>query len=114
MPEPFSSHQVAPMIVWLLYGVGGMYFWLGRNGALKKRWWKPYVIGSGVLFVGIAYMWGFPPGMLVFLGLATAVMTKANLNALRICDSCGATVFRTNPFSRPEFCSKCGSKLPAG
>ena len=110
---PFgSAEQVFPVFiaVWVVLGLSSAaFFFLNKNAPLKRKVWPPFVVITGVLFVGFAWAMGFPADFFFVLVPATAVITALNLRAVQFCNSCGATLMSQNPFSRPAFCSKCGA-----
>ena len=101
-------------VLWLGYGGLGFYFLLSRNLARKQRLYKPYVIGSGVLFLVVLYLMGFPWFMLLIASPLVAIVTVVNLRSLRFCQHCGATVWSMVPFVRPRHCSACGAPVMPG
>jgi hypothetical protein len=110
-----NAEQVFPVFagVWLALGlVSAGFLFLSKNVRLKRRLWPPFLVLTGVLFVGFTWAMGAVPGqgMLVVVPLV-ALIIYLNLRAVQFCDSCGVTVLSQNPFSRPAFCSKCGARL---
>src|SRR4051794_22591855 len=100
------------MSAWVGYGVLGFYFLFSRNLSRKRRLYRPYVLGSGVLFLGVLVAMGFPPFMLLFAAPFVALITFLNLRrGLRFCEQCGATVWSMVPLMKPRHCSHCGALL---
>ena len=88
---------------------GSLFFWRGRDAALKRRLWPAYILAAFALFVLILYaqMASPPP---VFLG-AVVVIMLLNLWSMKFCDACGAMVPRRNPLAAPKVCPRCGAAL---
>ena len=110
-----NPEQIFPVFagVWVVLGLfSAGFLFLSKNAQLKRKLWPPFLILTGVLFVGFIWAMGAIPwqGMLVAVPLV-ALITYLNLRAVQFCDSCGSTVMSQNPFPLPAFCSKCGSKL---
>ena len=98
---------------WVVLGVLSFaFFTFNRNAALKRKVWTPFVVATALIFVGFIWLVGAPSQVLYVAGPAVALITMLNIRTTRFCDSCGRTIFAQNPFSRPEFCHKCGAKLP--
>lgn len=98
--------------VWMALGITSfLLFYLGRNVSFKRRYY-PWSVGlAGVLFLGFMAAMRLP---FPFLALATpfvVLITYLNLRGTRFCGACGRTITGQNPFSTPEFCSKCGASL---
>ena len=97
---------------WVVLGlVSFLIFFVGKNAELKRKLWPPFVIGAGALFIFFVYMMSFGGEILLIMIPAVIVITFLNLRATKFCDSCGKTIINQNFFVKPEFCSKCGSKL---
>jgi hypothetical protein len=109
-----SPNEIFPIFfgVWVVLGLfSAGFFFLNKNAALKRKVWPPFVIATGVLFVGFTMVMGFPSSMLFVVVPAVALITFLNLRAVQFCNSCGATIMSQNPLSKPSFCSKCGAAL---
>ena len=108
------AHQIFPIFVgvWILLGLGG--FWLfsvSRNVAFKRKYFPWYVGLAGVLFIGFGAAMGVHPLGMAIMVPSVVLITFLNLRATQFCDACGRTVVQQMPFSRAEFCSKCGARL---
>lgn len=111
---PSNAEQIFPIFigVWVVLGLfSAVFFFLGKNAQLKRKVWPPFTIATAVLFVGFAWAMGFPSEVFFVMVPAVALITFLNLRSTKFCDACGKTIMSQNPFSSPEFCSKCGSKL---
>jgi hypothetical protein len=89
----------------------GAVFFLGKNASLKRKVWPPFTIATATLFVGFVWAMGFPSQVFLIVIPAVALITFLNLRSVKFCDACGKTVMNQNPFSPPQFCSKCGANL---
>lgn len=98
--------------VWI--GLGILSFWFfqfSKNVKLKKRFLPIFIVGTGVLFTGfVLFMSGKPEIMLIVIP-AVAIISFLNLRMIRVCESCGRTIYNTMVFFKMEYCSKCGAKL---
>ncbi len=97
---------------WVLLGIAGFYlFYLGNDVAFKRKWFPRWIALIGVLFVLFIALTGFPMQMLLFAIPAILLISFVNIRQTRFCSSCGRMLWDSTPFSRPDFCSKCGAKL---
>jgi hypothetical protein len=109
-----NADQVFPVFfgVWVVLGLfSAGFFFLNKNAALKRKVWPPFLVATGMLFLGFMWAMGLPAEAFFLAVPAVALITLLNLRAVRFCNSCGATLMSQNPFTRPTFCSKCGAKL---
>ena len=109
-----NGEQIFPVFfgVWVVLGVAAAaFFSLSKDASLKRKVWPPLTVGTGVLFLGFVWLMGFPVEVMYIAVPAVALIAFTNLRATRFCDSCGKTLMSQNPFSKPEFCSKCGATL---
>lgn len=97
--------------VWVVLGLFSVAFFLNKNAPLKRKVWPPFIIATGLLFIGFTLAMGIPRHMLGIIVPAVALITILNLRAVQFCNSCGATIMSQNPFVKAAFCSKCGAKL---
>lgn len=99
--------------IWFVLGVvSWAFFSLNKNAALKRKVFRPFAIGSGLLFLG--FIWSRGESSKPFFWLIVAalvVIVYLNLKAVKFCDACGKTVTSQNPLSPAEFCPQCGSHL---
>jgi len=112
----FNPEVVFPIFfgTWVVLGIASIFmFFVNKNAAQKRKVWPPFVIGVGVLFAFFIYLMGFPVEVFAIFGPAIFIITILNLRTVVFCDSCGKTIMNQNPFSKPEYCQKCGSKLNA-
>jgi len=97
---------------WVTLGIiSFVIFFLGKDVQLKRKLWKPFVIGTGALFIGFAYLMGFGGEVFFIMVPAVILTTFLNIRATKFCDSCGKITINQNFLVKPEFCSKCGDKL---
>jgi hypothetical protein len=109
-----QADQVFPIFfgVWVVLGLfSAVFFLFGKNASLKRKVWPPFTIATAVLFVGFAWAMGFPSQVFLVMIPAVAFITFLNLRSVKFCDGCGKTIMSQNPFSPPQFCSKCGARL---
>jgi hypothetical protein len=98
--------------------VGFVVFVLGRDTALKRKWFPRFIILVGMLFVifstSLAVLgsetW-VALGILLLTVPAVALISYLNIKMTKFCDQCGATLINSNWFSPMRFCSKCGAAL---
>lgn len=110
-----SPDEIFPIFfgTWVVLGIISFaIFFIGKNAQLKRKLWPPFVIGTGVLFIGFICAMGFGGQALYIMVPAVVLITFLNLRSTKFCDSCGKTIINQNFLVRPEFCSKCGAKLP--
>ena len=114
MPQQ-APNQVFPIFVgvWIVLGIfSSAFFFLSKNASLKRKIWPPFTIATGVLFVAFVWAMGFPSQALLFMVPVVGLITFLNLRSAKFCDACGKTIMGRNPLAPPQFCSKCGAKLP--
>ena len=101
-------------VAWIALGIAGFcLFYLGSDVVFKRRYFRWYVIGSGVLFLGFIAAVDRSWGALAFMAPAVALISFLSLRATRFCGACGKTVVDSMPFSQAEFCSGCGARFEA-
>jgi hypothetical protein len=109
-----NPEEIFPIFfgTWVVLGLVSFFiFFIGKNAELKRKLWPPFVIGAGVLFIFFVYLMGFDGKIMYMMVPAVILITILNLRATKFCDSCGKSIINQNLFVKPEFCSKCGSKL---
>jgi len=109
-----APNQVFPIFfgVWVALGLfSAAFFFFGKNASLKRKVWPPFTIATAIVFVGFVWAMGFPSQVFLVMIPAVALITFLNLRSVKFCDACGKTIMKQNPFSTPQFCSKCGAKL---
>ena len=99
------------MSVWVvLMIVSVIVFFVGKNSKLKRKLWAPFVIGTGLLFLGFVYLMG--KGHTLYLMVpAVAMISFLNIRSTKFCDSCGKTNINRNLLFTAEYCSKCGERI---
>jgi hypothetical protein len=103
---------VAFFVVFAGVGVlGALFFLLDGDVERKRRYYGPFQVGMGALFVG--GMLAFDPSVgMAAVGIpAVAVITWLNLRNTRFCPSCGRTNYTELFWARPRYCSACGASL---
>lgn len=112
-----ANGNLSPLIqvffgFWAVLGLcSAGFFRLNKNARLKRKVWPPFVIVTGVLFIGFVWAISKRAEILYVLIPAVALISMLNLRVVQFCDACGATLRSPNPFRRPAFCSKCGAGL---
>jgi len=86
-------------------------FFVGKDAQLKRKLWKPFVIGTGALFLGFVYLMGVSGEAFYIMASAVILISFLNIRTTKFCDACGKKIINKNSFVKPEFCSKCGEKL---
>jgi hypothetical protein len=104
---------LATWIVLLAVSFGVFYF--GRNAALKRKWFPPFVMLVGILFVAFVAAINFTArqgqlswDMIVFAACGSVLFTYLNLKLTKFCDHCGVTVV-PQMVRLPKFCPRCGA-----
>ena len=90
----------------MLFSIGCLvYFFFGKDAALKQRLFLPFFVVGGAQVVGTAY---FTQGIIVALVMAVIAFFVSQLfmRTLKICQPCGRIVndYRGNV---PEVCPSC-------
>ncbi len=98
--------------VWGLLAVGGFFlFYVSKNAVFKRKYFQWFAGLTGLVFVAFATATGIPVAMLAILVPFVALLTYLHIRATQFCTACGRTLVQQIPFSRADFCSKCGSPL---
>ena len=111
-----KPNEIPPVFValWIALAIAGMWISYGsRNAKLKKRLIPLFVIGSGILFAIFFLVMTRELLILLVFGPAVALISWMNLRMIRVCDSCGRTVYNPYWFKKGGYCVKCGAKLQA-
>ena len=104
MPKSFAIF----MACWIVLGLASWLFYKKASYESKRMLHPLIVIGSSVMF--IAFVEAESGGKVPWFFIAfVALIAFLNLRNIRFCPQCGATL--QQGFSRPKFCSKCGSEL---
>jgi hypothetical protein len=105
---------------WIVLGIIGVYFYLSKNVAFKRKWYPRFVILTGVLFVFFSTtIMAFSVRSLELLVVVivmvpfTLLIAYLNIKMTKFCDECGATLLNQNWFVAMRFCPKCGAELDA-
>ena len=97
---------------WIVLGLGSFsFFYFNKNAELKRKVLPVMVISTGILFLGFMWLMGFRGNAMYMAVPAVILFSILNLQGTKFCDSCGRTLFNQGPFSKIEFCPKCGGKL---
>jgi hypothetical protein len=110
----FEPNRVFPIFIatWIILGISSfVFFYLGKNGRLKRRLWPVNVVFVGILFVVFVSLMKLPREMYIMLIPSIFLISVMNMFMVKFCLSCGHMVMIQNPFKRPNKCSKCNSEL---
>jgi hypothetical protein len=100
------------MGVWFALGIAGwLLFYVSRNVAFKRRFFVPYILLVGGLFLVLPIANGSPFSIYLILVPAITLISFLNIRSTQFCDACGRTLLSRAFFSRASFCAKCGAKL---
>ena len=99
------------IIIWITFLVSGLFFWLNKNAALKRKLFPYFVLGAGLVMVAFISLSKIPHQVLFVAIPIIVLISFLNIKSVKFCDSCGRTVHSQNPFSPAEYCQKCGAKL---
>jgi hypothetical protein len=98
---------------WIVLGLSSFaFFHFSKDAALKRKVLPVMSVSTGILFLGFIWLMGVRGEAMYLAVPAVILISLMNLRVTKFCDSCGRTLFNQNPFSKTEFCPKCGSKLP--
>ena len=84
-------------------------FYSGKNVARKRKLWRPFISLVGIMVVAFMYILGSGIEALYVMVPAVILMVIYNFCAVQFCE-CGHMDISQNPFSKSEYCSKCGEK----
>ena len=98
--------------LWVLLGGAGFLFFLFSKNAPFKRKYFPWFAGlSGLIFIGIVTATAISLALLAIMIPLVALITYLNIRGTQFCGACGRTMIQQMPFSRADFCSRCGAPL---
>jgi len=98
--------------IWIGLGIlSFLFFQFSRSVQLKKRLLPVFIVGVGVLFSGFVLLMSGKPEIMLIVIPVVAIISFLNLRMIRVCETCGRTVYNTMMFFKMEYCSKCGAKL---
>lgn len=97
-------------VLWVgLVILGFLYFQLDGDAERKERFHPPFVIGVGIVFLVTMAVSGAADMLFVAIPFV-ALLGWLTIRNTRFCHACGRTN-RTAQWSRPRYCSACGSAL---
>ena len=111
----FDEHEIFPIFMgtWVVLGIISFFvFFISKNAAQKRKLFRPFAIGVGVLFCVFVFLMDAHVQVFLFMVPAVTLITVINLRVTKFCDSCGRTIINNPPWSSPKYCSHCGSELP--
>jgi len=104
-------------IIWfvsfIIIGIASIpYFRANPNIDLKRRFHTWWTIGYGATFFLLAVLsMGASPALLLFAPVI-AVIVYLNIRNTTFCDACGKAVYNYFLATKPEYCARCGARLP--
>jgi biotin transporter BioY len=104
--------------LWIILGITGfLLFHIKRDAEFKRRWFPPFVISTGVLFLGFVWLItslnpnkNDPIAEMLFGVPFVILIMFLNIRMTKFCSNCGKTAY-PRTFSAPKFCSDCGASL---
>lgn len=108
-PEEISPIFISVWIVLMI--ISFVIFFLGKDAQLKRKLFKPFVIGAGILFLGFVYSMGVELKVFYFMVPLVILISYLNIRFTKFCNSCGKIVINQMFLIPTKFCSKCGEKL---
>ena len=109
-----SSEEIFPIFfgVWVVLGLMSfLIFFVSKNADRKKKLWAPFIIFTGLLFIGFTYLMGFGGQHLYIMVPMVVLISFLNIRSTKFCGSCGKTNINQNFLSPAKFCNKCGEAL---
>ena len=73
------------------------------------RWWT---IGYGATFFLLVALSMGASSSLVLFGAFIAVIIYLNIRNTTFCEACGKSVYNHFLATKPEYCARCGARLP--
>lgn len=105
--ERSSGWWIGMMVISVL---GLLLFFVNPNVEFKKRYFRIWIVFSGVAFVAFALGIGFPIVMVIFPILPMAAfVTFLNYKIARICGTCGR--YNQKLTSGKLYCRHCGAEI---
>ena len=90
---------------------GGYIVLRNRDATSKRKAFRWWIIGLGVfLLVSVGLTIKEPILMLVVIPVVVLVVL-GNLKFTKFCEGCGQRVQTNLPFTNPNICPRCGSKI---
>ncbi|MHC4950950.1 MAG: hypothetical protein ACYTEU_08195 [Planctomycetota bacterium] len=108
----FESNILFPLFVGVCFILGGanfVFFYLGKNGRLKRIVWPVSIILGLAILVAFVWLMKLPSHMTKMVIPMFIVIAMMNLLMVKFCLSCGAMVMSQTPFKRPAKCPKCNA-----
>jgi hypothetical protein len=73
------------------------------------RWWT---IGYGATFFLLVFLSVGASTWLIFFGGFIALISWLNIRNTTFCEACGKSVYNYFLATKPEYCARCGARLP--
>lgn len=95
---------------WITLGIATwLFYWHGSFEA--KRRWHPWIaFGMGAFFALFVCLMS-NIRVLLFVGPAVFLISFLNWKSTKFCPVCRRTLIQTPPWTRMNFCTKCGARL---
>jgi hypothetical protein len=90
-----SSEEVFPIFigVWVVLGlISFLIFFVSKNADRKKKLWAPFIIFTGVLFIGFTYLMGFGGQHLYIMVPMVVLISLLNIRSTKFCNKCGVAL----------------------
>jgi len=100
--------QTAFVVIWVGLFVGSLIAYQVASPAFKRAAYVPFIVVVGILFAGFVTLLDGTRNV-AFVVIVVAVITVINAVTVRFCPECGT--YNHRPFSRPQYCTKCGAAL---
>jgi hypothetical protein len=98
--------------IFVVNGVGGLYFWFGRNADDKRQLFPWFSALTAILFLGFVYFAvGAPAPVLAFVAVLLTIGTVAHVRLTVFCPRCARMIYRSVLSARVSFCPRCGLAL---
>jgi len=104
---------------WIVLAITGFFlFYYNKDAAFKRKYFPRFIVLIGVLFVFFTSALSVVStrslrslSILIIIVPAVYVISYMNLQLIKFCDKCGATLTNTNFLVAMRFCSRCGAEL---
>jgi hypothetical protein len=88
------------------------FFFLSKNGPLKRKYWPPYLVVAGLVVAALLWFRAPDPTVeFLYVLPVFGLILFLNFRTVAFCDACGKTTHSSNPFAPAKFCPKCGVAL---
>ena len=99
--------------LWVVGGIGGMYFWYGSDAEDKRQLYPWFLTLTSCLMLGLIYFVVHPPVFFLLFFTAFAVVGGViHVKFTAFCPRCARMINRGMFSYRVDFCPRCGLRLP--